>query len=520
MSQNFNSQRAFQQAAVHHQAGQLQQAERIYKEILEAEPTNADALHLLGVLACQSGQPEMGADLIAQAVQVNPTQPAFYGNLGNALNQQGKLDEAIAAYRRAIKLKPNFADAHYNLGNTLRDQSRLDEAVTAYHQAIEINPHYLDAYYNLGIALHVQGRLDEAIAAYRRAIEIDPNFAKAYGNLGALLLEQNKLDEAITSCQHALSINPNYIEVHRNLRKALSRQISVWHFPMLADASRNEAYLRAIRKAVDGSSRVLDIGTGSSLLALMAARAGAGEVIASEMSKPLAEAAQQVIIDNNFSKTIRVVNKKSTALKVGVDIGERANVLLCEIFDVGLIGEGMVPILRHALKHLVTPEAKVIPQSASVYAILVEMPQLRVVNPISSVCGFDLSAFDRFRSPDDYRQLRLKYEPHRLLTKPVHVKKFDFRNLPRPASESNAHRIALEEPAIADGVVHAVAFWFDLYLDDDIRISAGPNELTHWSQAVQFFDRDMRVKEGEEIRFTMCHSDTRIWFNSPTVREE
>lgn len=511
---NFSAQRAFRHAQVHHEAGRLKQAEQIYRDILKAQPRNADALNLLGVIACQSGRPEVAADLIGQAIKVNPAQAAFYCNLGNVFNQQGKLDKAIATYHRALKANPKLADAHYNLGNTLRDQGRLDEAIVAYQRAIEVSPSYLDAYYNLGTVLYSQDKLDEAIIVYQRAIEINPNFAKAHTNLGAIFLDRNELDKAITACQRAIDVNPDYIEAHHNLRKALSRQISEWHFPMLADTPRNESYQRAIERAVDRSSRVLDIGTGSGLLALMAARAGALAVTACETSKPLAEVAKQIVIDNDLSQIIRVVGKKSTALEVGIDIEQRATLLLGEIFDAGLLGEGALSILRHALKDLATPNAKVIPQSASVYGALIEIPHLRAVNPVSSVCGFDLSAFDRFRNPYAYRQLHLEHEPHRQLTEPFHVKKFDFSDIPSPASESDAHRLSLQAQAVTDGTVHAIAFWYHLQLDDDIMLSTGKTgDLTHWGQAVQFFDKDRSVRQGESIEITMHHSDTRMWFS-------
>lgn len=477
--QQFNSQAALRQATHHHQAGQLQQAEQLYRQVLEVEPKNADALHLLGVIASQAGEYEAAVNLITQALEI----------------------------------KPNYADAHYNLGNVLDNQGRFEEAIDCYRRAIEVDPRYIDAYYNLGTALKDQGELEEAIAAYRRALEIKPDFGNALANLGTALLDQGRLDEAIACLRRALEIMPDCVEVDHNLRKALGRQIPSWHFPMLADTGRNGAYQRAIKKAVTGSSRVLDIGTGSGLLAMMAAKAGAAEVTACEMSKTIAEVAQQVIADNDLSGAVKLINKKSTALKIGVDMKARANVLVSEIVDVGLLGEGVVPTLRHALQNLVTPDAKVIPQAASVYAVLIETPWLRQVNPISTVSGFDLSAFDQLRDSYAYRQLHLKNEQHRPLTEPFHVKDFDFRNVPSPASESDPHRVFLETRAIVDGNVHAIAFWFDLYLDDDTVLHTGPDrELNCWGQAVQFFSRDTLVKAGERIALTMCHSDMRIWF--------
>ena len=117
-----------QQAISLYQAGQLQQAEQRCQQILRDFPQHADALHLLGVIACQVEDYKIATDLISQAVEIdsNQSQPQFaemYNNLGNALLGQGNLEESIKAYQQAIHLQPQFAEAYYNLGNALRKQS-------------------------------------------------------------------------------------------------------------------------------------------------------------------------------------------------------------------------------------------------------------------------------------------------------------------------------------------------------------------------------------------------------------
>ncbi|HBK78813.1 MAG TPA: hypothetical protein DDZ83_03865 [Nitrospinae bacterium] len=358
-----------------------------------------------------------------------------------------------------------------------------------------------------------KGEIDEAIGAFHRALEIDPKYAEAYNSLGAALSDKGELKKALKSFRRALEIDLDLPETQNNIRNTLGQQIPEWHFFMLADSVRNKAYLSAIQKAVDASSRVLDIGTGTGLLALIAARAGAAEVVAFEISKPIAEAAQQIVRDNGYLDKITVINKKSTQLILGSDIREPANLLIFEIFDAGLLGEGLLPSLRHAFRNLVTPDVRLIPQAASIYGMLIETSRLRTVNPVSSICGFDFSAFDRFRNPHDYGSFQLKHEEHKRLTDPFFVKKFEFDKIPVPIPHANPHKMTLEKPVIEDGAVHAIAFWFDLHLDDDTTISNGPEgELIHWGQAVQFFEGDKQVQKGERVRFTMTYSDHQILF--------
>ena len=215
---------ALQAALEHHQAGRLPQAEAHYRQILHRQPNHSDALHYLGVIACQSGQHDIAVELIRKAISANPLSPIYYNNLGNALNGQGKPDGAIASFLQALSFKPDFAEAHYNLGNALRDQGKLDAAIASYQKALLAKPDFAAASNNLGTTLKAQGKLDEAIASYRRALSFKPDFADAHNNLGIALKAHGKLDEAITSFLHALSLKPDYAEAHYNLGNALRDQ--------------------------------------------------------------------------------------------------------------------------------------------------------------------------------------------------------------------------------------------------------------------------------------------------------
>ena len=167
----------------HHQAGRLAEAETCYRQVLTA----------------------------------NPDQAEVHSNLGAVLKAQGKFDEAVAAYRQAIGIKPDYVRAHFNLGNVLKDQGKLDEAVTAYRKAIDVKPDYVRAHFNLGNALKDQGKLIEAVASYRRAIAIEPDYAEVHSSLGNALKDQGKLEEAVASYQRALTLSPSSAEVHNNL---------------------------------------------------------------------------------------------------------------------------------------------------------------------------------------------------------------------------------------------------------------------------------------------------------------
>jgi Flp pilus assembly protein TadD len=185
---------AFATAVHHHQAGNLQVAEQIYRQILALNPNHADALNLLGVVAFQSGACDQAAEYISRAIELNPQEAKYHSNLGNVLQGQRKFDEAIHSFHRAHQLDPQFAEAYLNLGSALAAQDRLDEAVAAFRQALFLQPASAATLTNLGLALLAQGQIDAAAANFDAATQRNPNYADAHGNRALLQLLHGDFD--------------------------------------------------------------------------------------------------------------------------------------------------------------------------------------------------------------------------------------------------------------------------------------------------------------------------------------
>src|SRR5262245_27354275 len=126
------------QALVYHAAGRLQQAEQIYRQILQQDPQHADAWHLLGVVAHQVGQHAVASDYIGRAIQAAPRVATYHCNLASVYRALSRLDDAIVSYEQALELQPDFPDAHNNLGVTRQDRGQLIQAVACFRRAIAL----------------------------------------------------------------------------------------------------------------------------------------------------------------------------------------------------------------------------------------------------------------------------------------------------------------------------------------------------------------------------------------------
>ena len=215
---------AFAIAIQHHQAGRLEAAAQIYRQILAVEPNQADALHLLGVIAYQAGNHGSALEYIQRSIGLKGDTAAFHYNLGETFRALRRIPEAIVCYRRAVELQPDYAEVHYNLGNALKTQGNLDEAVACYRRAVELKPDLAEAHNNLGNVFKNQGKLDEAGACYRRALQLKADFAGTHNNLGAALRDQGKLDEAAACYRRALEVMPDYAAAHNNLGNVFKDQ--------------------------------------------------------------------------------------------------------------------------------------------------------------------------------------------------------------------------------------------------------------------------------------------------------
>ncbi|TDQ84160.1 Tfp pilus assembly protein PilF [Dongia mobilis] len=525
------------------EAGRVEEASRICSAIIAEDPAHAPAIHLLGIITYQSGAGVAAAlELVERAIALDPNQSKFYvsrgalryaedldqeaaadfhratqlspddsmawNNLGNALLRLNQVEDAELAFRRALGRQPAPVSAINNLGVALKRRGQFDKALICFREAIIHDPTYVDAHVNLGELLYQMDDVAAAEEYFRRAVELDPDCAPAYASLSQVLHDQHKPEEALDILRQGLGRFPDDPDLQFAQRLQLSSVIPAWHLPMINDSERNEAYSAALRRNVRPDDLVLEIGTGSGIVAMMAARAGARRVVTCEVLPAIAELAKSVIARNGYDDRISVIVKKSTQLKLGEDLPERADLFVSELINVGLLAPGMISVIRHARENLLKPDARIIPQAARVSGCLLRCDHLARINPVREIAGFDMSPMDAMRSPG-YAQIDLGVDPHQRLSDEVEIFGFDFRT---DLAEKASHRVAFR---VTDGgICHGVAFWFDLHMDDEIVYhSASKTRTNHWKQAMHFFTQPVEVVAGQVLTVTAGYDNTRIFFN-------
>jgi protein O-GlcNAc transferase len=205
-----------QRALAHHQIGQLPQAEALYRQILKACPDSPDALHLLGMIACQVEDYAMALELIDKAILFKPGFAQAYDTRGSALHGLQQYHAALGSFDKAILLKPNSAEAYNNRGNPLLRLEQYQAALDSYDKAILLKPNFAEAYRNRGSALlglkHYQAALDSC----DKAILLRPEFAEAYDNRGSAFYGLRQYQAAVESCDKAILLKPEFAEAYNN----------------------------------------------------------------------------------------------------------------------------------------------------------------------------------------------------------------------------------------------------------------------------------------------------------------
>lgn len=347
--------------------------------------------------------------------------------------------------------------------------------------------------------LRVQGLLALRVAANRNP--------RALAALARLLLAEGLRDEAMEAASRAVAIAEGDEAVRAVAADVLSDGVPAWHFVIVGDAARNDAYEAALRRAVTPGCLVLEVGTGTGLLAMMAARAGAGRVVTCEASESVARTAREIVARNGFADRITVIGRHSSALDLARDLGTPADVFVSEIVSNNLVGEGVFDVLEDVRHRLVRQGGAVIPEGGQLRVALccdLKWESTR----LGTISGFDLSPFNRLAPP---RRLAATNAP-RLSLRSDAASLFSIDLTAGGPFPDQSGRVVLRS---SGGRVNAVAQWIALDLDGISRYEnrPGPDANSCWGVILHPLGRTLDTQPGEclAVHGRLERHTARIW---------
>jgi predicted RNA methylase len=420
-----------------------------------------------------------------------------------AHHSSGDLEKAEEGYLRLLDHGYHKADLLLLLARVTAQRGNLGGAIGHLDKMLELAPHRLDALMEKGELLHRVGRADDAFRCFAMARAVAPENDLVLANLAVALAESGQRDEALIEFRSLLELQPDNIHVRHQMRRLTSAMVPFWHIPMLNDTRRNDAFELAIRKAVEKEgpdARVLDIGTGSGLLSMMAARAGATNIVTCEKVPIIAETAERIIALNGYESQIRVVNKGSSELAVGKDIAARADILISEILSSDLLAENVLSTFEDAHARLLRDGATIVPRAATAVGCLVESAALSEYAFVGHVSGFDVSPFGALAAQ--------RLPVHGTMTSWRRLSgDIDLLRVDLSAREHAAEIRMLPVPVLNDGVAVGVVQWMNLDLADGVAFSNHPDDRSDggWLQVLHTFPQPIPVRAGEQLDLMVGH---------------
>jgi len=261
---------------------------------------------------------------------------------------------------------------------------------------------------------------------------------------------------------------------------------------MLQDKVRNRAFKEAIFRNVKKGDVVIDLGTGTGILAIWAAQAGARKVYAIEETD-VADVAEAVIKDNGFQDIITVLNANSSE----VTLPEPADVLIAELVGHFLFEEGIVEAIAGVREAMLKPGARIIPTAGSVYVAPAELNgEFNEVSFWDSWEDPTLSAVRRIAANSAYVET---VSSNAFVAPPSKLFEIDFRTAEIRWLDGDSSFMIARECSL-----DAIVGWFTLHLDDTAHIDTSPwSAATHWQQCVFPLERRLKLNNGEALRFHM-----------------
>lgn len=446
---------------------------------------------------------------VKTALTRNPASAQAWTTQGDCLRALKQYGEALESYKKANQGQPN-AVASLNRGVLLLELGRYGEAVESLTNALQVAPNLLAARSSRADAFNCLGRTEDAVNDYREVLLAKPDDEDVLKKISVCLVDLNRGGEALQLFRKALEVQPSLLTAKLGMTWVLSKMIPAWHLPMMNEWDRNNAYYLGMQSAISPGESVLEIGTGSGLLSMMAAKLGARSVVTCETVALIAEAAQKIVERNNYHDRIKVLSKPSFDIEPGKDLPERADILVHEIFSSELIAEHVLPAIEDAKQRLLKTDARILPAVASIMVALVGGDEIGKYLHVNDSFGFDLQPFNAIapkKIPIYREDLNAK-----LLSDDIEAFRFDFMSESSfPREEKTFEVISTHE-----GLCYGVIQWIRLEFDGQVTFENHPSHsksVSNWQRTVFCFDEPIELKPGRVVTISAAHDRSSPWFD-------
>ncbi len=330
--------------------------------------------------------------------------------------------------------------------------------------------------------------------------------ARTLAGLSAAAQEHGLKMRALEIATMARNLAPDDAQVRAVTGRAMAAGVPRWHHNILRDLARNSAYRAALEQVVRPGDHVLDIGAGSGLLSMIAARAGAARVTACELNPAVADAAVRTVAQNGFADRITIVPLYSTDVELERDLGARVDVIVQEIIAHDMLCEGVLPAIADAVPRFLKPGGRVVPERAQVRVALAHWPHAKA-RELDNVEGFDLAPFSTLAR---YPLEAASNDPSLVLrSDPIDLFGWDFAS-GGPYGPGRAST----ELTVHDGDANGVVQWIHIDLVEGVTYENAPAPGPNSSWACLFYPFAAgAVPAGTVMRVNGTHSQIalRIW---------
>ena len=315
-----------------------------------------------------------------------------------------------------------------------------------------------------------------------------------------LLLPRGLEGAARRLCEAAVAIAPDNRDVAERVRRVRSMGVGKWYFTMVQDSRRHALYAEALQRVMPADATVLDIGAGTGLFAMLAAREGAAHVIGCESNPVVAAVATAIVAKNGYADRVTIVAKDALDLQVGNDLAAPADMLLWDNLANNLIGAGGLKTVEDARARLLRPDAVIMPCRAEIMVGL--MTHSRPAGyAMGVVDGFDMTPFNRLgvsHDTPDRRDVALRSNGAAI---------FDMV-FTGPAIAASQNEVTVRA---TKGSVHGIVQWIRFHLAEDVIYDT-------MEESVRAFELDVTpvdpfdVEDGQAVVICGRHDRDVAWF--------